>query len=249
MKKLLSLLLVLMLVSSCAYAEEDNREFAVKMEYTVYMIEVDRTGLYTGELENGIPNGYGIFTAVNNEGEPWHYIGEWQNGAMQGEGGCYWDNGQAIIGSYEDSEFAGGTVVKSSGESQYFSKEAYQAWNTLSAGNNPIVIEEYYEDIAYSSLARNPEDHLYKLIKFNGTIVQVLGSRKQGYKLRIATKNNYDDIIYVWVAANVGLTGNLLVDDQVTIYGMFVGDVTYDTTEGTELTIPSMQVFRVDLQE
>lgn len=249
MKKLLSLLLVLMLVSSYAHAEENDREFAVKMEYTVYMIEVDRTGLYTGEIENGTPHGYGMFYAINDEGTPWHYIGQWEKGLMQGMGGFYWDDGRTEIGTFRDNEFIGGTVVQSSGEKQTFSEEAYAAMQAIYKGENPTVEEECYETIPYSSLARNPEDHLYKLIKFDGTIVQVLGSRKQGYELRIATKNNYDDIIYVWVAANVGLTGNLLVDDQVTIYGMFAGDVTYDTTEGTKLTIPSMQVFRVDLQE
>ncbi|MBR4068300.1 MAG: hypothetical protein IKK08_06715 [Clostridia bacterium] len=249
MKKLLSLLFVLMLVSSYAHAEENNREFAVKMEYTVYMIDVDRTGLYTGELQNGVPHGYGVFTAVNDSGVSWHYIGEWEKGVMQGEGGQYWDIGKVNVGSYRDNEFMGGTIVQPSEEIQHMNEESYAAAQALSQGKNPVVIEEQYNEIAYSSLARNPEDHLYKLIKFDGTIVQVLGSRKQGYELRIATKNNYDDIIYVWVAANVGLTGNLLVDDQVTIYGMFAGDVTYDTTEGTKLTIPSMQVFRVDLQE
>lgn len=256
MKKFLVWLLVVILIPCCAYAEETSGEFVVKMEYTVYMLDVDRAGLYTGEIKDGIPHGYGVFTAINDFGEAWHYLGEWENGTMQGEGGNYWDGGQVMVGTYRDSEFVGGTIVQASEETQFFSEESYTAYLAVSNGEIPDVIEEYYEEIAYKNLARNPEDYLYKLIQIDGIIVQVLGSRKQGYELRVATKADaddlvdaYEDIVCVGIPANVDLRGNLLIDDHVMVYGMFVGDYSYNSTEGTTITIPSVYGFRVDLQE
>lgn len=246
MKRFFPIFLALVMMASFAVAEE--QQFVVKMEYTAFMPDVDRKGLYTGEVENGVPSGYGVFTAVNSEGVPWHYIGEWVDGEMQGEGGQYWDNGSITVGRYKNNSFVSGTIVNASEESQYYSEEAYIALQCINNGENPTFDISMYESIDYKSLARNPEDHLYKLIKVDGTIVQVLGSRKQGYNIRVATKDGYDDVVYVFIANNVGLEGNLLEDDKITVYGMFAGDCTYESAVETEITIPSMQAFRVDLK-
>lgn len=110
MKKLLAITLFLVLLFSLAQAEETLPETVVQMTYIVQMPEVIRKGKYTGEVKNGVPNGYGVFVTANSEGVVWHYLGEWLNGEMSGQGGCYWDNGQSNVGSYEHSDMVCGEL-------------------------------------------------------------------------------------------------------------------------------------------
>lgn len=102
MKKLLLVSLALVLLLSFAMAEDVQTENVVQMTYIVKMPDVIREGLYTGETVNGVPHGYGLFTTVNSSGEPWHYIGQWVDGAITGEGGEYWDSGSTQIGTFEN---------------------------------------------------------------------------------------------------------------------------------------------------
>lgn len=59
-----------------------------------------RTGTYSGEMENGIPNGYGKFTTKNTDGTGWTYEGNWNNGHFEGEEKTTWKSGQIEIGTY-----------------------------------------------------------------------------------------------------------------------------------------------------
>lgn len=59
------------------------------------------SGLFTGTLENGIPNGNGTFTS---DDEKYVYSGEWENGAPVGEGTLHYD-GYTV--HYPDSELVG----------------------------------------------------------------------------------------------------------------------------------------------
>ncbi len=117
MKKYLALLLVLPLLFSFARAQE--RENVVQMPYTVQLPDVTREGLYTGETLEGVPHGFGLFTAVNASGVPWHYSGEWENGEMNGQGGQYWDTGKSNVGLYESNAFVCG---------EEYSMEATRIW-------------------------------------------------------------------------------------------------------------------------
>lgn len=64
------------------------------MDYVLELPDVIRKGTYSGETMNGIPNGFGVFETTNSSGINWHYIGQWENGEMSGEGGQYWDDGR-----------------------------------------------------------------------------------------------------------------------------------------------------------
>jgi hypothetical protein len=103
MKKLLILSLVLLSFCVCASA---SAETVAKMTCIIKMPDVIREGLYTGEVQNGVPHGYGVFVTENSSGVQWHYLGEWVNGEMCGQGGEYWDIGQAYVGT-----FAANTMV------------------------------------------------------------------------------------------------------------------------------------------
>ena len=43
----------------------------------------DRTGSYTGEMVDGLPNGYGSFSTINSDENGWTYEGEWGKRSFQ----------------------------------------------------------------------------------------------------------------------------------------------------------------------
>lgn len=92
-------------------------EFTENMSFTVSVIEWGRTpgeddtveceGTYSGELANGLPEGYGTFTATNAEGISWTYTGEFKNGRFHGQGTTVWDDSESYkeSGTYIDGQY------------------------------------------------------------------------------------------------------------------------------------------------
>ena len=71
-------------------------------EITLNLAYGDRTGKYSGDLSDGVPNGHGSFTASNDEGEAWTYEGEFRDGHFEGEGQTTWENGHMEKGTYKN---------------------------------------------------------------------------------------------------------------------------------------------------
>ena len=68
--------------------------------------EITREGIYTGELSNGIPNGEGTFSSVNDSGVSWTYTGSFKNGKFDGQGETIWEESQEFqSGTYTDGLF------------------------------------------------------------------------------------------------------------------------------------------------
>lgn len=93
MKKFVAIFVCLILLFSVTVAAEPETEMVVQMIY--------QEGKYTGQVVGGVPHGYGAFVAVNSEGVQWHYLGEWVNGNMSGQGGKYFDSGESYVGLWE----------------------------------------------------------------------------------------------------------------------------------------------------
>lgn len=71
----------------------------------------ERNGHYTGQIVNGLPHGYGVYTSVNDDGIQWHYIGHWSNGIMHGDGLMIWESGFQQNGLFSNGVFISGTTV------------------------------------------------------------------------------------------------------------------------------------------
>lgn len=95
MKKTLGIVFVMLLFVSILAACGGK-------EITLHLSYGDRTGKYSGDMTDGVPNGQGKFTAKNEEGVEWTYEGSFVNGHFQGEGKTTWKSGQVEIGTYED---------------------------------------------------------------------------------------------------------------------------------------------------
>lgn len=81
-------------------------------EYTLHFNNsegiFDRIGPFKGEMINGIPNGYGVFSSINSEGTPWTYTGEWKDGIFHGQGKSVWsdESSTSQIGTYVKGVFS-----------------------------------------------------------------------------------------------------------------------------------------------
>lgn len=100
------------------------------------------------------------------------------------------------------------------------------------------------ESIDYDTLARDGNNRIGDKVKVYGKVIQMLAD-KYGteYQYRVAmSAGSYgswiDDDIYVYY--DIDGKKKLLEDDFVTIYGEIDGDLTYETVEGGERTIPSI---------
>ncbi|MCJ0570785.1 hypothetical protein MMJ61_01015 [Enterococcus cecorum] len=102
-----------------------------------------------------------------------------------------------------------------------------------------------YENVDYITLARNPENYIGKKLKFSGKILQVIeGSSSTEY--RLAVNNDYDNVVYMSIS-NDDLPQRILEDDLVTVYGVSTGKITYESTLGGNITIPSMVIYMFNI--
>lgn len=77
-----------------------------KMTLTMFSGD-DRTGTYTGDLVDGLPQGKGTFTSANDNGVVWTYEGEWEKGHSQGYGVTVFDSGFKETGVYQNDALNG----------------------------------------------------------------------------------------------------------------------------------------------
>ena len=78
----------------------ENQELTLSMKdwdsTGLALEDIQRTGTYTGEVVDGIPNGTGRFDTQNEEGTSWYYDGEFVNGVFQGQGTCVFNAGKRM---------------------------------------------------------------------------------------------------------------------------------------------------------
>lgn len=102
----------------------------------------------------------------------------------------------------------------------------------------------YDTGITYSQLARTPDDYLYKKVKFSGKVIQVIEDSDK-VQIRLAVGGNYDNVILCEYTSST-VSSRVLEDDYITVYGLSAGLITYTSTLGGNITIPSMAVSKID---
>ncbi|MFL2100414.1 hypothetical protein [Desemzia sp. FAM 23989] len=103
----------------------------------------------------------------------------------------------------------------------------------------------YETGITFDQLARTPDDYFYKKVKFSGKVVQVMEGEGTT-QIRFAVDDDYDKIIYAEISSDLTNNDRLLEDDYVTLSGISMGLLTYESTMGGEITIPSIVVDKID---
>ncbi len=102
----------------------------------------------------------------------------------------------------------------------------------------------YETGISFNDIARNPDDFMLEKVTFDGTVVQVMEGDSE-ITLRVAVDDDYDKIILVFYPADL-LSQRVLEDDEITLYGTSMGLYTYESTLGASITVPLVEVDRID---
>ena len=108
----------------------------------------------------------------------------------------------------------------------------------LYAEDAPVA--KVYLELEFKAISRDPDAYTGKNYRFTGKVLQVMEEAGDGYTftaMRIATKNNYDDVVYVFYIRPDG-EARILEDDRVTVYGMCEGLYSYETVMGATVTLP-----------
>jgi hypothetical protein len=67
-----------------------------------------KTGTYSGQMVNGVPEGTGSFKAVNAEGTEWIYEGTFKSGHFEGQGTMTWTDNWSEKGTYVNDYLTAG---------------------------------------------------------------------------------------------------------------------------------------------
>lgn len=124
--------------------------------------------------------------------------------------------------------------------------------NTEEFTLSPEEIEAQYKESCvtydYDTIARDPDKYMLTYGKYTGEIIQVL---EDGNELQMRVnitqeRYGYSDTIYVLYTLEEG-ESRLLEDDIITIYGMNMGTVSYQSVLGATITIPCVYAEYIDL--
>lgn len=116
----------------------------------------------------------------------------------------------------------------------------------------------YDTGITYSNLNREPDSYKGQKVKFFGRVLQVLEEENE-IAVRLATRKfkdssvlgnlSYmeDEVLGVYNSKTSDY--RILEGDMITIYGVSRGLYTYTSTQGEKITLPLIDVQKIDLQE
>lgn len=109
--------------------------------------------------------------------------------------------------------------------------------------SNMEDVSMFRSDVSYDEVARHPNDYDGELLTFSGEVAQVIEGDGTT-ELRIAVDGDYDDIIY-GIYDNRILDSRLLEDDKIQFYGESCGIISYQSTLGATISIPSMSIYKI----
>ena len=109
--------------------------------------------------------------------------------------------------------------------------------------SNMEDVSMFRSDVSYDEIARHPNDYDGELLTFSGEVAQVIEGDGTT-ELRIAVDGDYDDIIY-GIYDNRILDSRLLEDDTIQFYGASCGIISYQSTLGATISIPSISIYKI----
>lgn len=109
--------------------------------------------------------------------------------------------------------------------------------------SNMEDVSMFSSDVSYDEIARHPNDYDGELLTFSGEVAQVIEGDGTT-ELRIAVDGDYDDIIY-GIYDNRILDSRLLEDDKIQFYGESCGIISYQSTLGATISIPSISIYKI----
>lgn len=100
--------------------------------------------------------------------------------------------------------------------------------------------QKYNTGITRNDLARAKDGMKGTYVRFKGKIIQVIeGETSTQYRMEV--NNDFDQVILLDIP-NDKLEYNILKNDIITVEGVSLGNVTYDTISSGQLTVPAVSV-------
>jgi len=104
------------------------------------------------------------------------------------------------------------------------------------------------QEYNYKDIERNPDQYKGKPAVFRGKVIQVAEGSFNTVVYRVATKGDFDDVVYVTYKRQEG-EPRVLENDIVEIYGDLEGVTTYTSVLGGNITIPSVKARYIIINE
>ena len=104
---------------------------------------------------------------------------------------------------------------------------------------------------SYKEISRNPDSYKGKWAKFTGEVVQVMDDYDETILRVNVTKDEYDfyeDTLYVYYNKSNKGNNRILEDDIITMYGQLNGITTYETVMSSEVSLPALKAWYIDIQ-
>lgn len=114
----------------------------------------------------------------------------------------------------------------------------------------PMQTEEEFKNacvsITYDQIARTPDDFVGTPIMITGEVIQVLEGSDNYMEFRLALDEYYDDIVYGFYTRK-DKELRILENDIVQVWGISSGLITYTSTMGGDITIPSIDGYYISI--
>lgn len=95
-----------------------------------------------------------------------------------------------------------------------------------------------YQTVTYDQIARNPDDYQDSEVKLSGQVMQVQNAHN-GSVVLLWLNDDPDQLVMVGINKDyMPDNGNILEDDEITVYGTGDGTQKYDTTSGAKNEVP-----------
>lgn len=124
--------------------------------------------------------------------------------------------------------------------------EAIKNTASLSATATPDPFRSQYQTIDYEEYARFPDEHINKKVYLKGRVEQVLGSRTEGFQIRLSVLKNVKNIVFITITGDPGY--NILEGDRLVVYARLAGTVSYQSIWGQTIVIPAAYADMIELQ-
>lgn len=139
---------------------------------------------------------------------------------------------------------ASSKAASSKAASESEAKESSERATSASIAHDPAT---YQTGITYDQVARTPDEYDMKKVQFTGRVLQVMEDKTET-QIRLGVDGSYDNVILVSIDKSDLNGSRILEDDLVTVSGVSSNTVSYESTLGGNITIPSMIGLIVDDQ-
>ena len=234
----------------------------------------ERTGTYTGEVEDGLPNGYGTFSSQNPSGVAWTYEGEWAHGHFSGQGTSTFEDGYVHTGHYESDQLTQGQVYYG-GCLVYDGEFLNGTWHGYGVYYNPHgeavyagswangFIQETAEAraarqetfmaqsaaLSYDELYQECQNETGLHVQIQGVVFYVFESEANPNicecLIYVDGVESADTIVSVWYYLSEG-EPKVTNGQTITVWGAAENLYSYTTEEDAYLTVPNVEAWFVE---